>query len=43
MAVGLLRPDGGSARVFGRDVWRDPVGAKSLIGVLPSDLALRTG
>jgi ABC-2 type transport system ATP-binding protein len=25
MAVGLLRPDGGSAQVFGVDVWADPV------------------
>jgi ABC-type multidrug transport system ATPase subunit len=35
MAVGLLQPDGGSARVFGIDVWADPVGAKRLLGVLP--------
>jgi ABC-2 type transport system ATP-binding protein len=40
MAVGLLRPDGGSARVFGVDVWADPVAAKQLIGVLPDGLAL---
>jgi ABC-2 type transport system ATP-binding protein len=40
MAVGLLRPDGGSARVFGVDVWADPVEAKRLIGVLPDGLAL---
>jgi ABC-2 type transport system ATP-binding protein len=40
MAVGLLRPDGGTARIFGHDVWSDPVGAKTLMGVLPSDLAL---
>ena len=24
MAVGLLRPDAGTARIFGVDVWRDP-------------------
>jgi len=40
MAVGLLRPDGGTAAIFGRDVWRDPVAAKALIGVLPDGLAL---
>jgi ABC-2 type transport system ATP-binding protein len=40
MAVGLLRPDGGSARIFGQDVWTDPVAAKSLIGVLPDGMAL---
>jgi len=40
MAVGLLRPDGGTVRIFGRDVWTDPVGAKALIGVLPDGLAL---
>jgi ABC-2 type transport system ATP-binding protein len=40
MAVGLLRPDGGTARIFGRDVWADPVGVKALIGVLPDGMAL---
>jgi ABC-2 type transport system ATP-binding protein len=40
MAVGLLRPDGGTAAIFGHDVWADPVGAKALIGVLPDGLAL---
>ena len=40
MAVGLLRPDGGTVRIFGHDVWADPVGAKALIGVLPDGLAL---
>jgi ABC-2 type transport system ATP-binding protein len=40
MAVGLLRPDGGSARIFGIDVWADPVAAKQLIGVLPDGMAL---
>jgi ABC-2 type transport system ATP-binding protein len=40
MAVGLLRPDGGSARVFGVDVWGDPVEAKRLLGVLPDGMAL---
>ena len=40
MAVGLLRPDGGTARIFGVDVWADPVAAKRLVGVLPDGLAL---
>src|ERR1700691_3753387 len=40
MAVGLLRPDSGTAAIFGRDVWADPVAAKALIGVLPDGLAL---
>jgi ABC-2 type transport system ATP-binding protein len=40
MAVGLLRPDEGTARVFGHDVWADPVRAKTLIGVLPDGMAL---
>src|SRR6185312_13391001 len=35
MAVGLLRPDAGSARVLGQDVWQDPVAAKQLLGVMP--------
>ncbi len=40
MAVGLLQPDAGSARIFGIDVWTDPVAAKPLIGVLPDGMAL---
>ncbi|WP_409463325.1 ABC transporter ATP-binding protein [Amycolatopsis sp. GA6-003] len=40
MAVGLLRPDSGEARVFGVDVWREPERAKSLIGVLPDGLSI---
>jgi ABC-2 type transport system ATP-binding protein len=40
MAVGLLRPDAGTARVAGVDVWADPVRAKTLLGVLPDGLAL---
>jgi ABC-2 type transport system ATP-binding protein len=39
MAVGLLRPDAGTARVFGADVWSDPARAKALVGVLPDGLA----
>ncbi|MGH3991890.1 MAG: ABC transporter ATP-binding protein, partial [Pseudonocardiaceae bacterium] len=40
MAVGLLRPDSGTARVHGVDVWADPTRAKALLGVLPDGLAL---
>jgi ABC-2 type transport system ATP-binding protein len=40
MAVGLLRPDAGTARILGRDVWVDPEHAKALVGVLPDALML---
>jgi ABC-2 type transport system ATP-binding protein len=40
MAVGLLRPDAGSAQVLGVDVWSDPDRAKTLLGVLPDGLSL---
>lgn len=40
MAVGLLRPDAGTATVHGVDVWADPTRAKALLGVLPDGLAL---
>ena len=40
MAVGLLRPDAGQARILGHDVWADPVAAKSRIGVLPDGVRL---
>ncbi|MGO3362926.1 MAG: ABC transporter ATP-binding protein [Corynebacterium sp.] len=40
MAVGLLRPDAGTVRVFGHDVWDDPVAAKALFGVLPDGYTL---
>ena len=40
MAVGLLRPDGGSARIFGADVWTAPERAKALVGILPDGLAM---
>ena len=40
MAVGLLRPDAGTSRIFGLDVWRDPVHAKAIVGVLPDGLLL---
>jgi ABC-2 type transport system ATP-binding protein len=40
MAVGLLRPDAGTASVHGVDVWAEPTRAKTLLGVLPDGLAL---
>jgi ABC-2 type transport system ATP-binding protein len=40
MAVGLLVPDAGTARVLGVEVSADPVAAKRLLGVLPDNLAL---
>jgi ABC-2 type transport system ATP-binding protein len=40
MAVGLLRPDAGTATIFGVDVWADPVRAKALTGVLPDGMSL---
>src|SRR5579863_5570522 len=40
MAVGLLRPDAGTARIFGHDIWLDPIIAKGFLGVLPDGLSL---
>lgn len=40
MAVGLLRPDAGTARVGSFDVWEDPERAKRHLGILPDGLAL---
>ena len=40
MATGLLRPDYGTVRIWGHDVWADPPAAKALIGVLPDGLRL---
>lgn len=40
MATGLLRPDAGTARIFGVDMWQAPTTAKALIGVLPDGLSL---
>lgn len=40
MLVGLLRPTAGEARIAGVDIWREPLRAKQLIGVLPEGLAL---
>ena len=40
MATGLVRPDGGSVRLLGLDVWADPVEAKRHVGVLPDGIKL---
>ncbi|MPY92292.1 MAG: ATP-binding cassette domain-containing protein [Acidimicrobiia bacterium] len=40
MAVGLLRPDAATSAVLGADVWAEPMGAKSSMGVLPDGLAM---
>jgi ABC-2 type transport system ATP-binding protein len=37
MITGLLRPDAGTVLVDGIDVWRDPVRAKAIIGVVPEE------
>ncbi len=36
----LLRPNGGDARVMGCSILTDPMGVKSVLGVVPQDLAL---
>jgi ABC-2 type transport system ATP-binding protein len=38
--MGLMRPSGGSARVFGLDCWRDSTRIKELVGFLPGDIHL---
>lgn len=40
MMVGLLRPSAGSIWVGGVDVWKDPLHARTLMGVLPEYLNL---
>lgn len=40
MATGLLRPDGGTAHIFGINIWKEPETAKASIGVLPDGLAM---
>ena len=40
MATGLLRPDFGTAFVHGIDVWRHPLDAKKLMGILPDGVRL---
>ncbi|MBR23047.1 MAG: ABC transporter ATP-binding protein, partial [Leifsonia sp.] len=40
MITGLLRPDSGTVLVAGSDVWRDPIAAKRVTGVLPDRMRL---
>lgn len=40
MLVGLLRPTSGSAQIAGVDVWKEPLRARAMIGVLPEYLNL---
>jgi len=40
MMVGLLRPSSGNVWVAGVDVWKEPIRARSLMGVLPEYLNL---
>jgi ABC-2 type transport system ATP-binding protein len=40
MATGLLRPDAGTVAVHGVDMWREPLRAKRLIGVLADNARL---
>jgi ABC-2 type transport system ATP-binding protein len=40
MVTGLLRPDYGTARIWGHDVWADPAAAKELMGVLPDGMRM---
>ena len=43
MLVGMLKPDGGTARVGGADVALDPLGVKRRIGYVPESGALYEG
>lgn len=40
LATGLLRPDGGQARIDGVEVWPDPAAVKSRLGLVPDGLLL---
>jgi ABC-2 type transport system ATP-binding protein len=40
MVTGLLRPDQGQVLIHGVDVWREPIKAKSLVGVLSDGVRL---
>jgi ABC-2 type transport system ATP-binding protein len=40
MVTGLCRPDSGTVRLLGREVWPDPTSVRHLMGVLPDDLRL---
>lgn len=40
MLATLLRPDQGDARVMGHSICQDPMGVKSVLGVVPQEIAL---
>ena len=40
MICGLLKPDGGSIIVDGRDFWSNPQAARRMMGVVPQEVAL---
>jgi beta-exotoxin I transport system ATP-binding protein len=40
LLLGLIRPSGGRAQVFGHDTWREGVVARRRVGYLPGDLRL---
>ncbi len=40
MLATLLRPDQGDARVMGHSIRQDPMGVKSVLGVVPQEIAL---
>jgi ABC-2 type transport system ATP-binding protein len=40
MATGLLKPDGGTVRVHGHDLWASPTEVKRQLGVLPDGVRL---
>ncbi|MFR0656689.1 ATP-binding cassette domain-containing protein, partial [Pantoea sp. SIMBA_079] len=40
MATGLLRPDAGEVLIHGVDMWRQPLVAKAMIGVLSDGVRL---
>ena len=40
LLLGFLRPDRGTAQVFGRDAWRESRAVKAETGYLPGDLRL---
>ena len=42
MTCGLLRPDAGVVEVAGHDVWSDPVGAKTRLGMVPDNPSMFT-
>ncbi len=43
LLMALLRADAGTARIAGKDIWRDSVEIKRMIGYLPGELSLDPG